>query len=307
MLPLLRATRKGHEHLYRRWIHSTSSLGNSSSSTPHSTRTTTRKTTTADPVIDDSIMSKSQNPTLQRRRSIGRGGQNLSERYKRLERSRRGKKARTREVVELESSALGVQAAPLTATTATTTTPSESPGTAGAPGVVGSTSSAASTSTVTATSTSTGSATSKPGVETFKGLVIPRKPEPPADDECCMSGCAICVYDLYDESLEAYEESIDKIRARLTDMGVAMEEWPASIRPGASSSSSQASDSPQAARGAVYSAFEELERNLKAKQAAAAESAASAEAKSDYPSSPSPLPPQPQPASTQPKVTSATS
>ncbi|KIJ91882.1 hypothetical protein K443DRAFT_685677 [Laccaria amethystina LaAM-08-1] len=35
---------------------------------------------------------------------------------------------------------------------------------------------------------------------------------PPADDECCMSGCAVCVYDLYEESLASYEDSITTLR-----------------------------------------------------------------------------------------------
>ena len=35
--------------------------------------------------------------------------------------------------------------------------------------------------------------------------VPPRAPEP---GDCCGSGCAVCVYDLYNDALERYEEQL---------------------------------------------------------------------------------------------------
>ena len=40
-------------------------------------------------------------------------------------------------------------------------------------------------------------ATDKPTARVVRGVEIPLRPPPPASDECCMSGCARCVYDLY--------------------------------------------------------------------------------------------------------------
>lgn len=45
-----------------------------------------------------------------------------------------------------------------------------------------------------------------------------------------MSGCAVCVYDLYDESLAAYRESIAKVTATLNSMGVPESEWPNGLK-----------------------------------------------------------------------------
>ncbi|KAK7034670.1 hypothetical protein VNI00_012312 [Paramarasmius palmivorus] len=95
-------------------------------------------------------------------------------------------------------------------------------------------------------------------VKTFKGLVIPVKPKEPASDECCMSGCAVCVYDLYDESLQAYHESVVKLKATLTNMGVSEAEWPVGLRSG--DEKERKRDNP------TMSAFEEMERLLREKK-----------------------------------------
>ncbi|KAF8180436.1 hypothetical protein BJ912DRAFT_855169 [Pholiota molesta] len=86
----------------------------------------------------------------------------------------------------------------------------------------------------------------------------PEEPKPPADDECCMSGCAVCVYDLYEESLEAYKEAVAALRASLTGLHIPEEEWPAQIRP-----KDAASDTERGPRkDAILNAFEEMERQL---------------------------------------------
>ena len=76
-----------------------------------------------------------------------------------------------------------------------------------------------------------------------------------------MSGCAICVYDLYEQSLNEYRDSIEHIRASLTDLGVPQSDWPSSLSSGRS-----ASDLSKA-HSASESAFEALERTLAAKSA----------------------------------------
>ena len=123
-----------------------------------------------------------------------------------------------------------------------------------------------------------GGAKKKDTAQMFHGLKIPEAPKPPESDECCMSGCAICVYDLHDDSLSAYKDSVSSLQASLDAIGVAKETWPASIRPpppkskskfGSSGSQPKFGSVPpqQAQRAASLSAFEEMEMRLKAKQA----------------------------------------
>ncbi|KAJ3519257.1 hypothetical protein NMY22_g13289 [Coprinellus aureogranulatus] len=132
----------------------------------------------------------------------------------------------------------------------------------------------------------TGKDTGRESVETFKGLVIPKKPDPPADDgayhifpslrawlkevpiilsECCMSGCAICVYDLYEDSLQSYDDSVDAIQSKLRSMEVSESEWPDSIRPGQSEDPGTTTIGGSSGKSPALSAFEELERKLAAK------------------------------------------
>ncbi|KAJ6503868.1 oxidoreductase-like protein, partial [Mycena sanguinolenta] len=91
----------------------------------------------------------------------------------------------------------------------------------------------------------------------FRGLKIPQQPKPPQSDECCMSGCAICVYDLYEDSLSAYTDSMAAFRTTLSSAGIPEESWPTSVRTG---------DTAARAKPVTMSAFEELERSLKAKR-----------------------------------------
>lgn len=79
-----------------------------------------------------------------------------------------------------------------------------------------------------------------------------------------MSGCAVCVYDLYEESLAQYRDSIQGIRSSLTRIGIPETTWPASLV--AQNSMSSLSK----AASATESAFEALERRLAEKATAAA-------------------------------------
>jgi hypothetical protein len=84
--------------------------------------------------------------------------------------------------------------------------------------------------------------------------------------ECCMSGCAICVHDLYQESLDDYNTSVAAVRASLADLKVPEDEWPETIRPGAENRT------PFSASNPSISAFQEMERALKARREAQAQS-----------------------------------
>ncbi|KAK0461143.1 uncharacterized protein EV420DRAFT_1331510 [Desarmillaria tabescens] len=99
---------------------------------------------------------------------------------------------------------------------------------------------------------------------TFKGLVIPELPRAPESDECCMSGCAVCVYDLYEESMKAYKENVATLRNALVSMGVPENEWPASVK--------SPTEKVERKSNVVLSVFEEMERALKEKQKSSAPS-----------------------------------
>ncbi|KAG9119369.1 hypothetical protein FRC07_005625 [Ceratobasidium sp. 392] len=63
-----------------------------------------------------------------------------------------------------------------------------------------------------------------------RGVRIPQKPKPPESDECCMSGCAVCVYDLYLSSLEDHKLSLLSARTQLESRSVPLSEWPDEVR-----------------------------------------------------------------------------
>ncbi|CAB3737505.1 hypothetical protein LMG3458_05434 [Achromobacter deleyi] len=42
----------------------------------------------------------------------------------------------------------------------------------------------------------------------------PVPPEAPAPEECCNSGCIPCVYDTYNEAMDAYRDALKAWRAR---------------------------------------------------------------------------------------------
>jgi Oxidoreductase-like protein, N-terminal len=45
----------------------------------------------------------------------------------------------------------------------------------------------------------------------------PVPPVPPDPEDCCRSGCAVCVFDLYNEALERYEAALAEWLARHPD------------------------------------------------------------------------------------------
>ncbi|PIA14276.1 hypothetical protein COEREDRAFT_28860, partial [Coemansia reversa NRRL 1564] len=44
---------------------------------------------------------------------------------------------------------------------------------------------------------------------------LPPKPDPPRNEDCCMSGCEFCVWDLYDEDMREYQKHATAIREAL--------------------------------------------------------------------------------------------
>lgn len=78
-----------------------------------------------------------------------------------------------------------------------------------------------------------------------------------------MSGCAVCVYDLYEEALAAYKDSVTTLRAALSARHIPETEWPAHIR---TSKVIPTPTTTEKSKGAVLDAFEEMERALKEKR-----------------------------------------
>ncbi|KAH9897060.1 hypothetical protein C8Q73DRAFT_744886 [Cubamyces lactineus] len=196
---------------------------------PDAHSTSIRRMATASP-LNDPGLSPENAPTvdshglsLLKRRA--RGGQDLSQRFSRLERSIRGKMQYGREIVDLQEQQGDEGQAPYTAQEHT----QEANTHAG-----------------------------KTMQRIFKGFVIPEPPKPPADDECCMSNCAVCVYDLYDDARQDYIQALDKLRLNLEMKGIPESEWPSDIR------RKQNSPQPVAAqRDVALSAFEAFEKALK--------------------------------------------
>ncbi|GAA6009122.1 hypothetical protein JCM11491_005758 [Sporobolomyces phaffii] len=73
----------------------------------------------------------------------------------------------------------------------------------------------------------------------YLGVELPTKPAPPGDGECCMSGCAHCVYDVYLDDVHLYHDRLAQLRPRLVaafrnrnranDNDDARAQWPSDI------------------------------------------------------------------------------
>ena len=77
-----------------------------------------------------------------------------------------------------------------------------------------------------------------------------------------MSGCAVCVYDLHEETLKTYKEAILSLRNSLSALNFPEDQWPPSVR----EQDSLVHDEPDKRKEMVRSAFEEMERALKLKR-----------------------------------------
>ena len=74
-----------------------------------------------------------------------------------------------------------------------------------------------------------------------------------------MSGCAVCVHDLYQESLVTYRESVAYLRSSLAGLNIPESEWPANIQTSSERTAERKKD-------VVMDAFAEMERNLRRKR-----------------------------------------
>ena len=81
-----------------------------------------------------------------------------------------------------------------------------------------------------------------------------------------MSGCTVCVYDLYEEALAAYKDSVTTLRAALSARHIPEREWPAHIRTGRATPTMPTPTATGKSKGAVLDAFEEMERALQQKR-----------------------------------------
>lgn len=84
-----------------------------------------------------------------------------------------------------------------------------------------------------------------------------------------MSGCAVCVYDVYEEALAAYKDSVATLRVTLSARDIPETEWPAHIRSTGKGKETDGSAMPttqEKTKGVVRDAFEEMERALKEKR-----------------------------------------
>lgn len=81
--------------------------------------------------------------------------------------------------------------------------------------------------------------------------------------ECCMSGCAVCIYDLYMEAKEGYRQSLRTALTQLEEKGVPKELWPVEVVALAEKRKSHPDLEEQGEEDPTMKAFLELERRLK--------------------------------------------
>ncbi|KAG8955367.1 hypothetical protein FRC04_008718 [Tulasnella sp. 424] len=97
-------------------------------------------------------------------------------------------------------------------------------------------------------------------------VVMPEKPSPPGPEDCCMSGCAVCVNDLYVEALRDYKASLRSIRDKLEHEAVHQSLWPKEIIELHPSGQAQQEDFDDEDLDPATKAFMQMERELKKKQ-----------------------------------------
>ncbi|KAI7848947.1 oxidoreductase-like protein [Circinella umbellata] len=85
-------------------------------------------------------------------------------------------------------------------------------------------------------------------------IQVPEKPKAP--DDCCMSGCAYCVWDIYQEDMEEYQTEKAELRQRFKDAG---EPLPPSLKAPKKSIEDQIQDEMDPTMKAFYA----LEKKMK--------------------------------------------
>ncbi|KAF9134492.1 hypothetical protein BGX30_011923 [Mortierella sp. GBA39] len=114
--------------------------------------------------------------------------------------------------------------------------------------------------------TGTGSTLSAPAAEStdYYGFKVPVKPSPPGAEDCCMSGCAHCIYDIYEDDRQEYKARLAKVLDEISKAGIPP---PPNIkkgkRGGASTGDAQSANVEDDDMDPGMKAFLELERKLK--------------------------------------------
>lgn len=100
------------------------------------------------------------------------------------------------------------------------------------------------------------------GPTIIRGIVIPLKPPPPGPEECCMSGCAHCAYDIYAEDLEDFHSRLSSVRSQLTQLSppVTRQEWRDDLLGDYPSSAASSGDGSAGAAGSATESEEMKER-----------------------------------------------
>ncbi|KAF9320291.1 hypothetical protein BG003_006681 [Podila horticola] len=99
---------------------------------------------------------------------------------------------------------------------------------------------------------------SQKGID-YHGFEIPVKPTPPGAEDCCMSGCAVCVYDIYEDDRQEYKKALAKVLKNIQKAG--LPHPPPDVVPASGAQGGDAKDDDDMDPG--MKAFLELERKLK--------------------------------------------